>query len=108
VTAIQPALDGTVPQPAARRRVEDYEAWVAEVRPTFEEIAAAGTRFVSWRVKEQYRLPDPPDPAHDWGRLLGQLRHDGLLRYDGWSTTRDRSGVRAWRGTRAARREVTA
>lgn len=107
MTAIQPALDGSIPAPKVsktRRRIEDYETWVDEVRPTFEEVAATGRRFMCWQIEQEYNLPDPPDRDHDWGRLMARLRADGLLRRDGFGLTRDQSGVRQWRGTAAARR----
>jgi hypothetical protein len=95
---VQPALDGTVPEPA-----DDYETWVDTVRPTFVTVAATGRRFVSWQIKHEHKLPDPPDPAHDWGKLLSRLHREGLIEPDGFGFTRDRSCVNAWRGTRAAR-----
>lgn len=105
---VQPTLEGDIP-PAkvskTRRRIEDYEAWVLEVRPVFEEIARTGRRhFLCWQVKEERDLPDPPDPDHDWGRLVGFLRRENVIERDGFGETRDKSGVKAWRGTRTARR----
>ncbi|MEV6696283.1 hypothetical protein AB0M68_03845 [Streptomyces sp. NPDC051453] len=104
-TPIQPALDGSIPAPkipAARRRVEDFETWVEEVRPKFVEIAKTGSPFLCWKVARQHELPDPPDRDHDWGRFMAGLHRDGLVRTDGFGLTRDKSGVRRWRGTRAA------
>ncbi|MFI9618074.1 hypothetical protein ACIG8S_04060 [[Kitasatospora] papulosa] len=103
----QPTLDGTVPAAAiskARRRVDDYDTWVAEVRPTFEEIAATGSPFLCWKVAKDNDLPDPPDRDHDWGRFAATLHREGLIRTDGFGLTRDKSAVRRWRGTAAARR----
>lgn len=98
--AIQPALDGTMPEPA-----DDYHAWVDKVRPTFVQVARSGRRhWLSWQIKREYKLPEPPDPAHDWGKLLGRLADDGLIEHDGFGHTRDRSVVNAWTGTRAAKK----
>lgn len=105
MTAVQPALDGSMPEPAvpsARRRVEDYETWVAEVRPVFEKVAATGRPFLCWQIAHNNQLPDPPDRDHDWGRLMARLHHDRLIRTNGFGLTRDKSSVRRWRGTRAA------
>jgi hypothetical protein len=104
MTTLQPALDGSipaVPKSPARRRVEDYEAWVDEVRPTFVEVAASGRSFVLWRIAREYDLPDPPDRDHDWGRFAAQLHREKITRPDGFGLTRDKSSVRRWRGTRA-------
>lgn len=102
MSAIQPALTGLPDIPGARPQRDDYEQWLDEIRPAFEEAAATGRRFMSWQIKTEYNLPDPPDPAHQWGDAMGQFRRDGLIRHDGWGATRDKSGVRAWRGTRTA------
>lgn len=106
MTAIQPALDGTTPEPrvpASRRKVEDYETWVEEVRPAFVTAAESGRSFVCWRIRDEHELPDPPDRDHDWGRLAARLHREGLIRPDGFGLTRDKSSVRRWRGTAAAR-----
>jgi len=103
---VQPALDGTIPAASvskARRRVEDYELWVNEVRPVFEDVAASGRSFLCWQIARDHNLPDPPDRDHDWGRLMASLHRDGLIRTNGFGLTRDKSGVRRWIGTRAAR-----
>lgn len=107
MTAIQPTLDGSIPQPS-RPRMDDYEEWLDHIRPTFASVAATGRRFKCWEVKVEYHLPDPPDPDHQWGDAMGAFRREGLIRRDGWGETRDGSGVRAWRGTRAAMRTAPA
>lgn len=106
---VQPALDGTIPPahvPAARRRAEDYETWIAVVRPVFATVAATGRTFTCYEIADQYRLPEPPDGAHHWGRLMSLLREDGVIARHGWACssrpTTNQSGVRRWRGTRAA------
>jgi hypothetical protein len=96
---VQPALDGTVPNPA-----EDFETWVEKVRPAFERAAATGREFASWHVKVDEKLPDPPNPKSQWGLLLHRLHDEGLIQPASFTTTRDGSGVRTWRGTRTARR----
>lgn len=107
----QPALDGTLPAAAiskARRRVDDYETWAAQIRPVFEQVAGTGQPFLCWKVAQQNDLPDPPDRDHDWGRFAAALHREGLIRTDGFGLTRDKSAVRRWRGTAAARREAAA
>lgn len=107
MTAIQPALDGSVPPPA-RPRASDYETWIETVRPVFEKVAATSRRWTSYEVADEHNLPDPPKPQSQWGRLVGMLRDEGLIEAVGWANS-DRpgdngSGVKVWRGTRAARR----
>lgn len=107
MTAAEP-LPGmpTPPVPPAVQRAEDYEEWLAAVRPAFEKAAASGETFTAYDVAYANQLPDPPDPAHHWGRLLGLLREEGWIRHQGWACstrpTTHSSGVRTWRGTRAA------
>jgi hypothetical protein len=98
MTAIQPALDGSVP-PA----VDDFETWAAKVRPAFERAAATGREFASWHVKVDNELPEPPNPKAMWGQLMHRFREEGLVEPASFTTTRDGSGVRTWRGTRTAR-----
>ena len=107
---IQPALDGTVPAPkvpAAVRRAADYETWLDEVRPAFEAAAATGRPFTTYSVVDTAKLPEPPDSAHMWGRLMTLLQDEGWIRKHGWACserpTAHHSGVRVWIGTRAAR-----
>lgn len=104
MTAVQPALDGTVPPPA-RPRSADYEEWITAVRPAFEVAAASGETFTTYSIADRNRLPEPPDSAHHWGRLMTLLREQGVVRYAGWTTsgrpTAHASGVRRWVGTRA-------
>jgi hypothetical protein len=101
MTIIQPSLPADFPEPEP----SDYDTWAAEVRPTFVEVARSGRRhWLCWEIRRDYKLPDPPDPAHDWGRFLGHLADDGLIEHDGFGRTRDKSVVNAWTGTRAARK----
>ncbi|MFE0088809.1 hypothetical protein [Streptomyces sp. NPDC059016] len=108
---IQPALDGSVPPPkktAARRKVEDFDAWLAEIRPAFERAARTGREFTTWGVADAENLPEPRDPKSQWGRAMTIFKEEGLVETSGWACS-DRpathhSGVRTWRGTRAARR----
>lgn len=99
--AIQPALDGQVPEVH-----DDFEEWAAKVRPAFERAAASGREFATWHIKVAEKLPDPPKPKAQWGTLAHRLHEDGLLEHAGWATTRDGSGVRLWRGTPAFRRQA--
>lgn len=99
MTATQGVLEG-MPEPEQ----DDYEAWVDTVRPTFVQVAQSRRRhWLTWQIKREYKLPDPPDPAHDWGRFMTHLSADGIVQHDGVGQTRDKSLVHAWRGTRAAR-----
>ncbi|MEU2236124.1 hypothetical protein [Streptomyces vietnamensis] len=108
---VQPALDGSVPsakKTATRQRAEDYALWVEIVRPVFENVARTGRRFTSWEIADEHKLPDPPFPQSQWGRLVGLLRDEGLIEAVGWANS-DRPGdhgsaVKVWRGTAAARR----
>ena len=99
MTAQQGVLDG-MPEPEP----DDYMTWVETVRPTFVQVAQSRRRhWLVWEIKREYKLPDPPDPAHDWGRFTTGLQADGVVQHDGFGLTRDKSCVHAWRGTRAAR-----
>lgn len=113
MTAVQPALDGTIPTSRARQRIDDYETWADIVRPTVIEIAESGRTFMFWEIELQYQLPIPPDPDHDWGRFAAACHRDGITRTAGYGQTRDKSAVRKWRGTApviaaAARRDQAA
>ena len=92
--------------PKPRPRSEDYETWIAAVRPAFERAAATGREFTTYEIADRHRLPEPPDPAHHWGRLMTLLQNDGLIAKAGWACssrpTTHASGVRTWRGTRAS------
>ncbi|MEU8839989.1 hypothetical protein AB0D97_12780 [Streptomyces roseus] len=99
-TATQGILDG-MPDPEPT----DYQTWAAEVRPAFVTVARSRRRhWLTWQIRREYKLPEAPDPAHDWGRLMSQLAADGIVRHDGFGHTLDRSVVNAWRGTRDARK----
>lgn len=111
--SIQPALDGTAPPPVtalAVQRAEDYETWLAAVRPAYETAAATGKPFTTYSIADAARLPEPPDPAHTWGRFMRLLADEGWIRTHGWTTsdrpTTHHSGVRVWIGTPAARRNA--
>ncbi|MDI5965804.1 hypothetical protein [Streptantibioticus silvisoli] len=110
---VQPTLDGTLPPariPAAVQRAEDYETWLAAVRPAYEAAAASGRPFTTYTVADAANLPEPPDPAHTWGRFMRLLADEGWIRTHGWTTsdrpTTHHSGVRTWIGTPAARRNA--
>jgi hypothetical protein len=109
MAAIQPALDGTVPTPP-RTRSDDYETWIEAVWPAFLAAAATGRTFTTYEIADQHKLPEPPDPAHHWGRLMTLLKDEGYIRTAGWACsprpTAHHSGVRTWKGTAAARRSA--
>ncbi|WP_458089347.1 hypothetical protein [Streptomyces malaysiensis] len=106
---IQPALDGMPepdPDPTARPQSEDYETWIATVWPKFIEAAATGRTFTCFEIADTHQLPDPPNPQAHWGRLMTLLKDEGYVRTAGWACTNrptaHHSGVRTWKGTRAA------
>lgn len=108
---VQPALDGSIPEPSktkTRQRAEDYETWLAIVWPKFIAAAATGRTFTTYEVVDAHQLPDPPNPQAHWGRLMTLLKDEGYIRTAGWACsdrpTAHHSGVRTWRGTAAARR----
>ncbi|MFC1420812.1 hypothetical protein [Streptacidiphilus cavernicola] len=90
-------------------RSEDYESWMSVVRPAFEAAAASGVEFTTHEIATANSLPEPPDPAHHWGRLMTLLHDEGVVRPSGWAHSSRRtshsSGVRTWVGvpTRIAR-----
>lgn len=80
----------------------DYDTWLAAVWPAFEQAADSGVPFTAYGVAKGADLPEPPDPAHHWGRLLTLLQERGVIRKHGWTTsgrpTSHASGVRTWVG----------
>jgi hypothetical protein len=100
MTAVQPALDGTVPP------VSNYTEWADEVRPAFVAAARTGRLFTSYEVTRDNDLPEPPNPRADWGNLVLALVRDGLIEHVTFDRssrpTGERSAVGVWRGTRAA------
>lgn len=103
MTTVQPTLDGTVPTPATGLT---YAAWVDLVRPAFVEAAQSGRRFTSYEIAEENHLPEPAKPKADWGNFVQSLARDGVIEHCGWDETirpgGEHSGVKVWRGTRAA------
>lgn len=111
---VQPALDGTLPEskPTARQRSEDYETWLEAVWPKFIAAAATGRTFTCYEIADAHQLPDPPNPQAHWGRLMTLLKDEGYVRTAGWACsdrpTAHHSGVRTWKGTRAAQQGTAA
>ncbi|MFJ7269365.1 hypothetical protein ACIQV3_22435 [Streptomyces sp. NPDC099050] len=101
MTAVQPALDGTIPTSRARQRADDYDSWVDAVRPALIKAAKTDKPFLFWHILRDPSLPLAPDPAHDPGRLAASLHRDGITRCAGYGKTLDRSCVQRWRGSRA-------
>lgn len=99
MTAVQPSLPADFPEPEP----SDYDTWAAGARPAYVAAAKTGQSFVCWQVARDAKIPAPPCPERDWARLMGELHHDGIIRYDGFGFARDKSCVRRWKGTRAAR-----
>lgn len=100
--ALQPTLDGTLPTPTT-----DYPTWVDTVRPAFVEAARSGERFTSYEIAKTNNLPEPANPKASWGHLVQALVRDGVIEQCGWDESSrpsgGHSGVKVWRGTRAAR-----
>jgi hypothetical protein len=90
--AQQPTLDGTLPIPASSL---SYAEWVDLVRPAFVEAASAGRRFTSYEIARDH-----------WGNFVQSLVRDHVIEHCGWDETirpgGEHSGVKVWRGTRAA------
>src|SRR5690242_5236239 len=93
------------PVAPAVQRAADYETWITAVRPAFENAAATGQTFTAYEIAHANDLPEPPD-HHQCGRRLNLLRAEGSIRHAGWTSSppppTHASGVRTWRGTRAA------
>lgn len=111
---IQPAFDGMHLEAAApaksRRRVDDYEAWVDEVWPAFVAAADSGQPFTVDEIARTKRLPDPPQPKTQWGRLPARLLNDGIIRHHdyGGSARAKQSLVHVWIGVPPRHREAAA
>ncbi|WP_407563366.1 hypothetical protein [Streptomyces sp. 184] len=85
---------------------DDFDTWLNKIRPAFMAAAVSGRTFTCYEVADENHLPEPPNPRAHWGRAMELLAADGYIRTAGWAaserpTTRH-SGVRTWRGTRAA------
>lgn len=52
--------------------------WRTQALTVIEKLAATGHPFTVFDVAH-YGVPEPPDPAHDWGRLARDARHIGLI-----------------------------
>lgn len=100
--AQQPTLDGTLPPEPA-----DYHTWADQVRPAFIAAARTGERFTSYEIAKNNELPEPANPKASWGHLVQALARDGVIEQCGWDESSrpsgGHSGVKVWRGTRAAR-----
>ncbi|MFJ4682005.1 hypothetical protein [Streptomyces sp. NPDC088789] len=103
MTAIQPALDGTLPTPPSGLT---YPEWADQVRPAFVAAARTGRLFTSYEIAKDNDLPEPPNPRADWGNLVLSLVRDRLIEHVTFDRssrpTGERSAVAVWRGTRAA------
>jgi hypothetical protein len=101
--AQQPTLDGTLPNPDDSL---SYTEWADHIRPAFVEAAAAGRRFTSYEIARDHDLPEPANPRADWGNFVQSLVRDHVIEHCGWDETirpgGEHSGVKVWRGTRAA------
>lgn len=89
-------------RPEAPAQSSDYESWMSVVRPVFEAVALSGREFTTHDVVVEHNLPEPPDPAHHWGRLMTLLHDEQVIRPAGWAHSSRRtshaSGVRTWVG----------
>lgn len=101
--AQQPMLDGEIPTPDSGL---DYHTWCDQVRPAFVAAARTGERFTSYEVAKTHELPEPANPKADWGNFVQSLVRDHVIEQCGWDETirpgGEHSGVKVWRGTRAA------
>lgn len=86
--------------------------WRTQALTAVEQLAATGHPFTIFDVAH-YGVTEPPDPAHDWGRLARDARHMGLI-----EPVKDEAGfdravpskrpetkqslVKLWRGRRTA------
>lgn len=99
--AVQPALDGTLPEPAG-----DYASWRDLVWPYYVAACQSGRTFTTYAVAKEHELPEPPNPKADWGNLAQALAKRGLAEDAGTDRssrpTSERSRVGVWRGTSAA------
>ncbi|NUS83709.1 MAG: hypothetical protein HOY75_13420 [Streptomyces sp.] len=102
MTAVQPALDGTVPAQAA-----DYQTWVDDIRPAFVTAARSGREFTTYEIARDAELPEPPNPRSDWGNATQLFERQQLIEHVAFDRSRrptgERSAVSVWRGTKAAR-----
>lgn len=103
MTAIQPALDGTIPEPATGL---SYAEWCDLVRPHYVDACRTGRRWTCYEIAEEHKLPEPPNPRADWGNFTQSLARQGLAEHVGFDRTSrptgEKSAVAVWRGTRAA------
>jgi hypothetical protein len=101
MTTVQPTLDGTLPAVA-----DDYHSWCDHVRPAFVDAARTGRLFTSYEIARDNDLPEPANPKADWGNFVQSLVRDHVIEHCGWDETirpgGEHSGVKVWRGTRAA------
>jgi len=100
---VQPTLDGTLPTPASGL---SYAEWCDQVRPAFVAAAKSGRWFTSYAIAKDNDLPEPANPKADWGNFVQSLVRDHLIEHCAWDETSrpggEHSGVKVWRGTRAA------
>lgn len=103
MTAVQPALDGTLPAPESGLT---YAEWTDHIRPAFVAAARTGRLFTSYEIAKDNDLPEPPNSRADWGNFILSLVRDRLIEHVTFDRssrpTGERSAVAVWRGTRAA------
>lgn len=56
----------------------DYAVWETVALDALLALARSGREFVVFAVKD-YGVGEPPDTAHDWGRLTAKARQIGLI-----------------------------
>lgn len=81
MTAIQPALDGTVPTSDTGLT---YAEWCDRIRPAFVAAAKSGRRFTTWEIAKDYDLPEPARPRADWGNATQAFEREGLIEHCGF------------------------
>ena len=92
-------------RPTAPVRSDDYESWLAVIRPAFVAAAASGRAFTTYEVVVANNLPEPPDTAHQWGSAVAQFHREGLFEEAGFApSARPKSGssiLKKWVGAGA-------
>lgn len=103
MAAIQPALDGTEPQPA--------DDWSADCDDAIETMARRGVEFQAWDLVREGLIGEPAHP-NQWGPRFIVAENRGVIeRLEAVPSKRKTvhsSLCRTWRGTPAYRGDAAA